>query len=131
MPSPSGAAQESVPDRLRAALREAMKARDEPAVRALRTALAAIGNAEAVDVPVVSPSTGARGADPRFPGSVAGLGAGEAPRRELDEGTVLGLLSAEIAARLAAAEEYLRAGRPDLAIALHAEAQCLQAFLPA
>ena len=41
--------------RLRSALRDALKARDAGAVPALRSALSAIGNAEAVD-PVPSPA---------------------------------------------------------------------------
>jgi uncharacterized protein len=47
-----------VPDRLRAALRAALKARDTAAAAALRSALAAIGNAEALPAPTTQADRG-------------------------------------------------------------------------
>src|SRR6202011_1439356 len=68
----------SVPARLRSARAAALKAGDRPAVRALRSALGAIENAEAV---AVRPPPGP--ARSRIAGAVAGLGAGEIARRDL------------------------------------------------
>lgn len=68
----------SVEERLRAALRTAMRERDAVATAALRSALGALGNATAV--PAAAPaSTG----DEHFAGSAVGVGAAEAPRRTL------------------------------------------------
>jgi hypothetical protein len=69
-----------LPARLRLALRTALKARDATAVSALRSALSAISNAEAID-PVPAASTG----HPHIAGAAGGLGAGEAPRRHLTQ----------------------------------------------
>jgi uncharacterized protein len=51
------AGDENLRDRLHRALPTAMKARDRPALTALRSALAAIDNAEAVNPPQTSPGT--------------------------------------------------------------------------
>jgi hypothetical protein len=48
---------ENLRDRLRRALPAAIKARDRPALTALRSAVAAIDNAEAVNPPQTSPGT--------------------------------------------------------------------------
>jgi hypothetical protein len=109
--------------RLRAALPPALKARDRVAVAALRSALAAIDNAQAVAAPP-APRTGGVVA-----GAVSGLGAGEAPRRELSEGEIVAIVRAEVADRLAAAVDYERAGQDDAAVRLRAEADVLAALL--
>ena len=70
---------DSVRARLQTALRGAMKARDAAAVGVLRSALAAIDNAQAVDTVVVTVE------HERFAGTAGELGAGEAPRALLDE----------------------------------------------
>ena len=79
----------SAPDdirtRLQQALRSALKARDAGAVSALRSALGAIGNAEAVDP---GPAQPAGAGSVHVAGAVAGLGAGEAGRRQLTEADV-------------------------------------------
>jgi uncharacterized protein YqeY len=111
--------------RLRGALPPALKARDRVAVAALRSALAAIDNAQAVEAPPAPRSGGV------VAGAVAGLGAGEAPRRELSEGQIVAIVRAEVAERLAAAADYERAGRADAAGRLTAEADVLAALLPA
>jgi len=66
--------------RLRLALTGAIKARDTIAVSALRSALSAIGNAEAVD-PGPAATAGAGG--PYVAGAAVGVGATEARRRSL------------------------------------------------
>jgi uncharacterized protein YqeY len=114
-------------DRLRAELTQAMKARDQPAVRALRAALAAIGNAEAVEASadaLAPPSAG----DGPIVGAVAGLGAAEVPRRMLDESDVAAVLGDEIAERRAAAETFELAGEHGRAATLRAEADVLARF---
>jgi len=90
--------------RLRDALPAAVKARDRIAVAALRSTLAAIDNAEAVDR---SPSVDERLGIDQIP---RGLGAAEAPRRILTEAQVADIVRAELAEREAAAR--VRPGRP-------------------
>lgn len=107
--------------RLREALPVAMKARDRVAVAALRSALAAIGNAEAVEVD--SPA-GAIEASP------VGVGAAEAVRRVLGDADVVEIVRGEVAAREASARAYEAAGRADRAELLRAEARVLSAYLP-
>ena len=112
-------------DRLRTALRTAMKARDAAAVAALRSALGAIDNAEAVDAAHVASTA-------EGPGGLAGtvgLGAGEATRRTLTEADVERIVRAEAADRRAAAREYEGLGQADRASRLDAEAGILEAQL--
>jgi len=71
-------------DRLRRDLITAMKQRDQVAVSAIRTAIAAIDNASAVDVPQI------RSIDWK-PGLI-----NEVPRREVDESETLRILEREI-----------------------------------
>src|SRR5262249_57611548 len=89
-----------VRQRLREALRAAMKARDRLAVAALRSTLAAIDNAEAVDRAV---SADDRLAIEQTP---VGVGAAEARRRVLTETDVERIVRAEVAERTAAARDY-------------------------
>jgi uncharacterized protein YqeY len=117
VPAPPG---DDLPARLRLALTAALRARDMTAVAALRSALGAIGNAEAVPVPAGSSAAG-----PHVAGSAAGLGAAEAERRWLSPAQVAAIVQAEIDERLAAAAQYERAGREDRAARLTAEAQAL------
>jgi hypothetical protein len=122
----------SMRQRLRAALKVAMKGRDAAAVNALRTALAAIDNAEAVAVP--APATGAPAAtaplvEGVIAGAAAGVGATEAARRELTEDEVVAIVAAEVAERRAAADEYRTAGQFGRAARLTAEADALAAHL--
>jgi uncharacterized protein YqeY len=112
--------------RLRAGLPVAMKARDAAAVAALRSALAAIENAEAPDAAQAPPATVTH-AD--VAGTVAGLGAAEVPRRMVTETQAEGIVRAEVADRLAAADGYERAGQPDQADRLRAEARALGGYL--
>ena len=113
-------------DRLRHALAAAMRERDTVAVAALRSALGAIDNAEAVDPGQrVAPAA----SHPRLAGTLAGLGAGEVPRRELTEPELEAVVRAEVAERAAAAAEFERAGRTDRGSQLRAEAAVLAAAL--
>ena len=111
--------------RLRRALGVALKARDAGAVSALRSAMSAIGNAEAV-VPTARPAgTGSA----HFAGTVAGLGAGEAQRRLLTEADADAIVRQEAAEREAAAGEYERGGRAAEAARLREGARVLMAVL--
>jgi uncharacterized protein YqeY len=111
-------------DRLRAALPPAMKARDRDAVAALRSALAAIENAEAVAPPAPAPLR-----DGVIPGATAGLGSGEAVRVDLSEDRVAAIVRGEVDERRSAAADYARAGQDDRAARLTAEADVLAAHL--
>lgn len=105
-------------DRLRAALREALWTRDSAALTALRSALAALDNAEAADV-----------AEPAAP--AVGVRAAEADRRELAPEEEARIVQAEIDERVFAAEKYEAAGQPDRAVRLRTEARILSGCLHA
>ncbi|MFE3029661.1 GatB/YqeY domain-containing protein [Nocardia tengchongensis] len=108
--------------RLRVALPMAMKARDRDATAALRSALGAIDNAEAVDGSEVRAGA--------IENSAVGLGASELPRRDLTESDIAAIVRAEIDDRLSAAGEYeALPGGADRAAALRAEATVLSAHL--
>ena len=109
--------------RLRRALPPALKARDHAAVAALRSALAAIDNAQAVEAP---PAPRSRGV---VAGAVIGLGAGDVPRRRLSESDIAAIVRAEVADRLVAATDYERAGQGEAAARLTAEADVLAVHL--
>lgn len=117
----------SMRERLRAALKVAMKARDAAAVNALRTALAAVDNAEAVAVPATAATPLVEGV---IAGAAAGVGATEAPRRVLTEDEVAAIVAAEVDERRAAAGDYRDAGQFGRAARLTAEADALAAHLP-
>ncbi|HET8640966.1 MAG TPA: GatB/YqeY domain-containing protein [Pseudonocardiaceae bacterium] len=103
-------------ERMKADLTAALRDRDRPAVTALRTALAAIANAEAV------PS------DNRYQHPVVGQ-LNEVPRRELAEEQVEAVLRAEAAERQQAIEEYESLGLADAAARLRAEQAALTRYL--
>jgi hypothetical protein len=101
-----------------------MKVRDAVAIAALRSVLGAIDNAGAAGVaeaPSVQPGL--------IAGGVAGLGAGEVPRREISEGQLHEIVRAEIARWQAAAADYERAQCHDQATRLRAEVSVLTRFL--
>jgi uncharacterized protein len=110
-----------VEERLRAALRTALKNRDAVAVSALRSALGALGNATSVP-----PSAPESSGDEHFAGSAAGLGAAEAPRRALTQADSIATIRAEIAERVSAAAPY---GPGPAADRLRAEAAVLESYL--
>jgi uncharacterized protein YqeY len=105
-------------ERLNAALPTAMKARDSPAVTALRSALAAIENAAAV-----APDDSTHGLP------AIGLGVTEVARRDQDDAEIERIVRAEITDRITAADEYERLGRADRSDRLRAEARALVAHL--
>lgn len=113
-------------DELRHGLTAAIRARDAPAVSALRSALAAVANAEAVDTAAAPPP---RTSHPTVAGSAAGLGAADVERRALTQAEVLSLVQTEIDERLDAAEELARAGQQDRAERLRAEAEVLSRYV--
>jgi uncharacterized protein YqeY len=113
-------------ERLEHALRAALRSQDRVAVSAVRSALAAIGNAGSVP-PQAAPGPAASGQ--YFAGSADGPGAGEAERRSLSEGQVADIVRAEIAERQAAAGEYELRGHPGRGGRLRREAQVLESVL--
>jgi uncharacterized protein len=110
-------------ERLREGLRAAIKERDRVAMSVLRSTLAAIGNAEAVDVTGMAQRGMAIEQSP-------GLGGTEVERRALTEDDVTRLVRAEITDREAAARTYVTAGQAERADLLLAEAAVLRGYLP-
>lgn len=103
-----------------------MKARDRAAVAAIRSALGAIDNAEAVD----QAAAGLRAVDnAHLAGTVGGLGAAEATRVALGEQEMAGIVAGEIAERREAADQYEQLGQAAEAERLRAEAAALAALL--
>jgi uncharacterized protein len=112
--------------RLNRALSRALKSRDTIAVSALRSAIGAIGNAEAPAAGTASPATAS---GPHFAGTAAGLGAGETQRRRLSGAHIDEIVRAEISERQAAARQYEQAGHADRAARLRNEAHVLMAVV--
>ena len=102
-------------DRLRAAMLDARRARDAETTSTLRTALAALENAEAV------PAGARAGALEDAP---VGAGATEAERRQLTDADELAVLDAEIASLLEAGQAYA-CSVPERAAAARRAAQTL------
>jgi uncharacterized protein YqeY len=125
--------------RLRRALPPAIKARDQTAVAALRSALAAIDNAEAVQAgnpPPPAPAadegpgpTAGGASETPVAGAVAGVGAGEVERRRLTAAETEAIVRREVSERRTAARAYQEAGRPEQAERLRAEAELLVGYL--
>lgn len=114
--------------RLRAGLTAAMKARDKDAVAALRTALAAIDNAEAV--PPVPTVAGPAATSESIAGAAVGLRSTEVTRRELTPDDLQVVLRAQIDERHTEAATYDGLGRADDAERLRREAAVLETYLP-
>ena len=112
-------------DWMRRDLRTAMKAREPAIVSALRTTLAALDNAEAVEVP---PEDGALGGP--VAGARAGVGSTEVARRTLSMDEVLGVLEEQITDRLAAADQYEALNRWSEAERLRQEGSVIRGYLP-
>jgi uncharacterized protein YqeY len=117
---------------LRNDLTSALKARDRVAITALRSALAAIDNAEAVPLDHTldagHPPDNVTGNE-HVAGSAAGLGAAEAERRHLTEADLRSIVEDEVRERSVAAEEYEQFGRNKFAERLRAEAEVLSRYL--
>lgn len=111
-------------DDLRAGLRDAMRSRDRTATSAIRSALAAIDNAEAIPLDPDDPRHRAGAVE----ASAVGVGAAEAERRDLTESDVAAIVRREIEER----EQVMREvadHAPEQAAALAAEANHLRAFV--
>jgi len=117
------------PQALRAALRRhltsAMKARELDAVSALRTAIAAIDNAEAVP----APEQGSATTSGHIAGARAGVGAAEAARRDLSGSQQRAILRDQVTGYTADADRYEALGQPDAARRLRSQARLLTAYL--
>ena len=110
---------------LRKRLSSALRDQDRPAVSALRSALAALDNAEAVQ-----PAESFRPeASEYIAGGVAGLGAAEVERRVLDAESQGRIVKAEIEARLTAAATYEQHGQNARAAELRLGVEVLLAVL--
>jgi uncharacterized protein len=130
-PGPNDGEDREPPDvrrALDAALRAALAAKDRTTVAAVRSALAAIGNAEAVSGAVFTPG---RSGSKHIAGASAGLGSAEVPRRVLGAAEIWDIVGTEITERRQAARQYLDAGHSARAARLVAEANALQAVLGA
>lgn len=103
-----------------------MRSRDKVAVSALRSAIAALDNAEAV---AVETQTGTE--SEHVAGAVAGLGVAEVARRELSTTEMTAVLEREIAERREAAEQAAHHGQDGHAERLRAEANVLQGYVNA
>jgi uncharacterized protein YqeY len=116
---------EDLRTRLRQQLRVAVREHDRIAVDALRDAIAALDNAEAVE-PVDDTSNVT---SQYVAGGVVGLGAAEAERRVLDGESQRAIVRAEVESRLAAATTYDEHGQSSRAADLRLSAEVLLALL--
>ena len=110
---------------LRRDLTAAMKARDPDAVAALRTAIAAIDNAEAVADPGTAPAA----TSAHIAGARAGLGAAEAPRRQLTGDELQEILRGQLAEYSREADRYAAHGQAVAADRLRNQASLLSRYL--
>jgi uncharacterized protein len=130
-------ATEDIRARMRRGLVDAMKARDQQAVAALRTTLAAIDNAEAIENDEVVDDDAvdagsvldADGEYPAVAGSVLGVGAAEVDRRILTSEETVEVVRGEATAREVAADVLERIGRADQAERLRAQAKLITTYL--
>ncbi|QNG20972.1 hypothetical protein G4H71_08770 [Rhodococcus triatomae] len=135
----TGPASPTDPEVLRSAMRAdlvaAMKERRREVVAVLRTALAALDDAEAVAAPAAqsSPVAAPAAQSPVQGGHVAGarvgVGSTEVERRVLSLADVRAVLEAQIAERTVEAERYDTYGQHDAANRLRREAGVLGAYL--
>jgi len=110
---------------LRRDLAMAMKAREPDAVAALRAAIAAIDNAEAVPAPEARQAA----TSSHIAGARAGLGAAEAARRDLSDSDQRAVLREQITGYTTEADRYEALGQPDAAARLRTQARLLSAYL--
>ena len=111
---------------LRTDLVAAMKARRTEAVSALRTAIAVIDNAEAVDTPA---QASVHTVSEHVAGARTGVGSTEAERRILSLDDVRALLQAQVDDRTGEADRYDTYGQRDAALRLRREADVLRQYL--
>lgn len=110
---------------LRADLTAAMKARDRDAVSALRTAIAAIDNAEAIATD--ADHGGQTSGD--IAGAVGGVGSTESARRDLTTPDVRAVLRAQVTDRITEAARYDAYGQSPAADRLRREASALMKYI--
>src|SRR5215217_4914882 len=129
-------ATEDIRARMRRGLVDAMKARDQQAVAALRSTLARIDNAEAVDADALDaealdaePALYSGEGHPAVAGSVLGVGAADVDRRVLTPEEMAAIVRDDVEEREIAAEVLVRVGRPDQAERLRAQAKLLTGYL--
>ena len=122
--------------RMRRGLVVAMKARDQQAVAALRSTLARIDNAEAVDADGLDaealdaePALYSGEGHPAVAGGVLGVGAADVDRRVLTPEEMAAIVRDDVEEREIAAEVLERVGRPDHAERLRAQAKLLTTYL--
>jgi uncharacterized protein YqeY len=127
--------------RMRRGLVDAMKARDQQAVAALRSTLARIDNAEAVDADGLDaealdaealdaePALYSGEGHPAVAGSVLGIGAADVDRRVLTPEEMAAIVRDDVEEREIAAEVLVRVGRPDQAERLRAQNKLLTTYL--
>jgi uncharacterized protein len=113
--------------RLRHDLTLALKARDRVAVAALRSAIAAIENAEAIEP---KPSPSGETSSEHVAGATAGVGSSDVARRELSDADMAAIVSEQVEERFQAADQYEQLGRWDAADRLKREAVVLRAYVP-
>lgn len=117
----------SLPERLRADLTAAMRAKDRETVKVLRTVLSAIANAEAQpradDVPPSLVSDGP------IAGATDGLGSAEVERRVLSADDLRAIVTSERTERLETAALLATNGADDRAAVLRGEAELLERYL--
>ncbi|MCP2251672.1 hypothetical protein LY13_000403 [Prauserella aidingensis] len=109
---------------MRTALKDAMKAKDKGATAALRSALGAIDNAEAVPAHA-APDAGSE----NVAGAVSGVGAADVARRELTADDVAAIVREAVAERRANAAQYDELGQREAADAVRYEATVLARFV--
>jgi uncharacterized protein YqeY len=126
MSTADGYDQGRLQERLGLALHAALRARDPAAMAALRSALTAIANAEAIGTDTL-PAAGT--SSQHVAGAAAGLGATEVPRRALTQAGIEAIVRTEIAERQHAAVQYAEAGHAERAVRLQNEARVLLAVL--
>jgi hypothetical protein len=104
---------------------------DHQAVAALRSTLATIDNAEAVDADAFDAEPALYGGEghPAVAGGVVGVGATEVDRRVLTPEEMAAIVRDDVEAREIAAEVLERVGRPDQAERLRAQAKLLTTYL--
>lgn len=109
--------------RMRTDLTAAMKARQPQVVAALRSALAALDNAEAI---AATPSSSLVGT--HIAGAESGVGATEAARRVLTWAELQAILAAQIEEYTEAADYYDGSGQPDSATELRTRVAALAPY---
>ncbi len=110
---------------LRAGLVTALIARDTDAVTALRTAIAAIDNAQAVPAPASAPAA----ASAHIAGARSGAGSTEAARRQLGSGELRDILHGQVTEHAREADRYAVLGQAEAAERLRRQARTLASYL--